>query len=532
MRIPRDSIQLLVRRDSGGGSNRTAFIAIITALGAFVVVLAVSYYLLRRIRRQNYNPKYVPGSYLKRKWQSWVPRSRSKYGYISSRNGHSRGASEASYTPTPNAGATEDTVAEAAAAAGVDRNTSVRSVMTLPPYSYVPHQTEEVIGREGERGGMDVVVEYPETGEEEETRREDQMESLYQIRQARRQEVAEREDRRQARRDARARGDHQRLEELRRESRIRADNNNNGTALSTQLLAEHQSRGRERRVSEVAYASVGHVRHDGTRLRANSNDSERGGLLADAAPMGERRSSSHHRNPSNTSNISSGSANQTNLHTTHHHNRSTSSLSLITTSSSNLPGEPTPPSTHRSSDPEAPNSNESSSPSDSADIAGVGMPEPMPNSAGTEPPNYDALDWGDAPPYSSPARNRESAPTLERQLAERARLAAAAGDRDSAASLERIIAERSRAAATRKAISNELQNQGQRQSWGQGSTQQQQDAQRQSQRTSRSSGVMRVPTLAPQLPALDTLPSISVEGATEPNTPVVSPAIPRAENDI
>lgn len=512
-----------------------------------MVVATASYCILRRIRRHNYNPKYVPSSYLKRKWQSWTPRSKSKYGHLPIRNRHSRGVSEASYGPTPNARAADDTVAEAAAAAGVDRNTSVRSVMTLPPYSHAPRQTEEVIGREGERAGMDVVVEYPETGEEEEARREDQMESLFQIRQARRREVAEREERRQARREARARGDTQRLEELRRESRIRADSNS--ASLSTQLLAEHQSHSRERRVSEVAYASVGHVRHDGTRLRANSNDSERGGLLAGAAPMGERRSSSHHRNASNTSNTSATLPTISSLHT-QHHNRSTSSISISTTASSAHPGVPTPPSTHRSSDPEPPNSNSSNenpSPSDSVDIAGTGIPNPLPNSAGTEPPNYDALDWGDAPPYSSPARNRESAPTLERQLAERARLAAAAGNRNSAASLERIIAERSRAAATRDAIANELHNQTQSQTQSQnqsqggpnpnqvparwsGSAQALSSAAASSsasastlapgQRTSRSSGVMRVPTLAPQLPALETLPSISVEGATEPNTPV------------
>ena len=72
-----------------------------------------------------------------------------------------------------------------------DRNTSVRSVMTLPAYSQAPKETEQVIGREGERAGMDTVVEFPEDPAEEEARREEEMESLYQIRQARRQEVAE-----------------------------------------------------------------------------------------------------------------------------------------------------------------------------------------------------------------------------------------------------------------------------------------------------------------------------------------------------
>ena len=73
-----------------------------------------------------------------------------------------------------------------------------------------------MLGREGERAGMDNVVELPETQDEEEMQRNGEMESLYQIRLARRAEAAEREARRQARREARARGDHIALAEIRR----------------------------------------------------------------------------------------------------------------------------------------------------------------------------------------------------------------------------------------------------------------------------------------------------------------------------
>jgi hypothetical protein len=76
-----------------------------------------------------------------------------------------------------------------AGTAGVDRNTSVRSVMTLPAYSRSVRENERVLGREGERAGMDNVVELPETAEDEESQRNDEMESLYQIRLARRAEV-------------------------------------------------------------------------------------------------------------------------------------------------------------------------------------------------------------------------------------------------------------------------------------------------------------------------------------------------------
>jgi hypothetical protein len=147
-------------------------------------------------------------------------------------------------------------------AGGVDRNTSVRSVMTLP--AYAPAARE------------------PETADDEEGRREDEMESLYQIRLARRVEAAEREARRQARREARARGDVHALAEIRRRAEEAAD-----LSVSQMLIAEHQSRAgtRDVRVSSVAYGALGVARHDGTRLRANSSESDNRPLLDSAASI-------------------------------------------------------------------------------------------------------------------------------------------------------------------------------------------------------------------------------------------------------
>jgi hypothetical protein len=169
-----------------------------------------------------------------------------------------------------------------ATTAGVDRHTSVRSVMTLPPYAPAPREDERVLGREGERAGMDNVIELPETVDDEEGRREEEMESLYQIRLARRIEAADREARRQARRDARARGDIQALADIRRRAEEAAD-----LSVSQMLIAEHQSttRARERRVSSVAYGDLGVARHDGTRLRANSSESDNRPLLDSAASI-------------------------------------------------------------------------------------------------------------------------------------------------------------------------------------------------------------------------------------------------------
>jgi hypothetical protein len=161
------------------------FTQAVIVVAFLVTVVVITYTLARRYRIQNRSPKYIPGSYLKQKWFAWTPLG--KYGHVSGgERGRSRSLSaNTGYNPTARATGEAATDADR-----VDRHTSVRSVMTLPPYSHAPRETEEIIGREGERDGLDMVVEFPETQDEEERQREDQMESLYQIRLARRQEIA------------------------------------------------------------------------------------------------------------------------------------------------------------------------------------------------------------------------------------------------------------------------------------------------------------------------------------------------------
>ena len=434
-----------------------------------VVILAISllgsYSVLRRLRARGKQPKFLPGSFFKRKWESWTPNS--KYRQVNDGHGGQDLATNTAY----NRGVeVEERAASQAAADGVDRHTSVRSVMTLPPYQLSPKEGEQVIGREGERAGMDTVVEFPENNDEEETRREDQMESLYQIRLARRREIAEREERRRERREARDRGDWARLEELRRASRLRAaggetstDNLNAGLSTSAAtLIAEHQSRGRDRRVSSVAYADVGQVRHDGTRLRANSNESERGGLLAGAAAMGENDG-----RPRASSDAASSLAEPR----PHFRNRSGSSALSISTTASDMDPPPvlTPGSTQHADSDRPPRTSDSNGTSDSSPTANRFTPEDSTGSEGADigesripitvtqqtptenyPPSYDHLEWGDAPAYS------------ERQASIR----------------------RAQSNASQRAFDSLVRN-----------------------------------SQAPQLPQLN-LPSIYVEGATEPNTPV------------
>ncbi|KAK4691097.1 hypothetical protein P7C71_g5833, partial [Lecanoromycetidae sp. Uapishka_2] len=284
--------------------------------------------------------------------------------------------------------------------------------MTLPPYRPTPHPHERLIAREGERGGVDTVVEFPETADEEELRREQEMDSLYQIRQARRAEVAERNERRRERAEARAAQDWARLEQLRLQSqmRSRARAESTGSAASsstslpvvtptatnsTSLLAEHRTRtsSQDRRVSSVSYADLGLARHDGSRIRADSVESDHRPLLESAASMGGDQ------RPATSSRRSS-------LFHTHlfHHNRAPSAESTMTTDSE-LAGmrELTPQTSsgqRTSSDPAV------RTPSASASGQDTGS-EPSPPLG--EPPQYEVSNYehGEAPPdYTSPVADR------------------------------------------------------------------------------------------------------------------------------
>ncbi|KAL4796745.1 hypothetical protein BDV19DRAFT_377981 [Aspergillus venezuelensis] len=360
--------------DSGGGNNNV--VIIVAAVVVFVIAfLVIVYFVLRSLRRMNCRPKYIPGKYLKDRWTRWNVGA--SYGQVP---GSSNRAGE-----TASAQASEEPAQTTNTNSGVRRDTSIRSIISLPAYSSLPKPTEQVIAREGERGGMDMVVEFPETAEEEEDRREEMMESLYQIRLQRRQEIADREARRRERREARERGDIVRLEQLRVESRARANsresvNGNTSTSAAT-ALAEAQSRGRDRRISSVSYADVGYVRHDGSRLRASSRDSDSRPLLNDAAAMsndGPDRSSGlisvHSRGESYSS--ANGGSDGESLAPVRSHATSFQSL-------------------HPTHEPE------------DGDVGARNIP----------PPDYENLDWGDAPPYEpSTSQSNPTGPPQLREL--------------------------------------------------------------------------------------------------------------------
>ena len=301
--------------------------------------------------------------------------------------------------------------------------------MTLPPYHPAPLPSERLIAREGERAGVDTVLEFPETAEEEEAQREEDMEALYQIRQARRRELEEREARRDERRVAREQGDWARLETLRLESqaraRARAQTNASDSAASLQapnsatMFAEHAARAgsRDRRVSSVSYAALGVARHDGSRIRADSVDSsDERPLLDSAASMGGGSG----RGRESESNDGSRRSSYTTLPRPPppaglllHHSRNFSTSSAFSHDEDVGPVPITPAGSSQSQ----PATSDRHGSNDSTDTRNDRNPRPViltPASSETSPrerpPEYDL---GEAPPYVSPTAEQRGATSAE-----------------------------------------------------------------------------------------------------------------------
>ncbi|KAG7121615.1 hypothetical protein HYQ45_014449 [Verticillium longisporum] len=274
--------QVLARRQQGNERKLVTIIILACLMG--LILLTLLYLVIRAFRFRHANKKKGGNTQTgNRGWFSGLSLTGRGRDY---QQAHDADAVEASTgrrnrTSVRFAPAAGDGNASSNTTSTIDRNTSVRSVMTLPAYRAQALENEQVIGREGERDGVDVVVENP-TAEEDEERREREMASLYEIRVARRQEIVDREERRRERQDARTRNDVVALQNIR--DRTRAASNN---SVLEELRRDHErlKNERQRAVSSVSYGDLGVARHDGTRLRANSNESERMGLLSDAASI-------------------------------------------------------------------------------------------------------------------------------------------------------------------------------------------------------------------------------------------------------
>ncbi|KAM0717221.1 hypothetical protein Q7P37_007073 [Cladosporium fusiforme] len=421
-------------RRSENGSRITTVTAIVVAVAIAFSIAFLTYLALKSIRVRCENPKYVPTQYLKEKWRRWQP-----VGLTGSKGNYSsRLQQDTSYAPALHRRGENGSARESAQLGNlernganadgnegaVERNTSVRSVMTLPAYSKSVRDNERVLAREGERGGVDTVVEAPETVEEEEERREEEMESLYQIRVQRRREATEREERRQARREARERQDYTALAAMRQESIWRAEQRRAGLDTSAALIADHRANSQDRRVSSVSYADLGVARHDGTRLRANSNDSDNRPLLDSAASMSESTVrpttgdslSVHQRGRSSTSALSimSGSDVSDNEVDLPPFGRSGDDFEAVNMSRTQSHSPSRLPGGNRS------RTSSAAGPPLSVDTADLGEARiPL-----YQPPAYDE-GFEEAPPYTSPIDRR--IPGLQRPHAESPRPLSASG---------------------------------------------------------------------------------------------------------
>ncbi|KAH7627533.1 hypothetical protein B0T09DRAFT_185731 [Sordaria sp. MPI-SDFR-AT-0083] len=300
---------------NGPSSQKPTKTSIIVALVVAVIVLVLSITLtLRAIRARHPNPRYVPTPFFKRLWTNWkVPAVKHAYAqagideeYNTRNRANQDNMEEALTAVNGRTAAAGGSGAAGGTTAEVNRNQSIRSIMTLPAYRPAPAENERVLGREGERDGIDVVVEMP-TAEDEEHLRDEEMEALYQIRVARRRANQEREERRRLRQEARQTHNSAALRQIREQARVQTTRNTE----ELEVLREEHNRIRElrsRATSSVQYADLGVARADGTRIRANSTESERVGLLSDAASMaasqqGGRPSTSaatHHRRGSSS----------------------------------------------------------------------------------------------------------------------------------------------------------------------------------------------------------------------------------------
>ena len=370
-----------------------------------IVVLAVLILAYNVLRRRRMGRAASNRSGIKNVFSIWTPST--PYDTLSARarpRTHASTARTSSEVPTSSVNESSTPDPER-----LDHRLSVRSIATLPPYRVAPLPSEQLIAREGERAGVDTVVEYPESEGEVEDRREEEMQALYNIREARRREQAEREARRIERREARERGDWRRVQVLEEESRQRARARNASTASaltvederrgsstssttqlttttsshsqldSSYLIAElnslRETNTRNRRVSSVSYAELGVARHDGSRIRADSIDSDNRPLLDSAASMGGGRSRSRA-----TSTVSSRDGSRSGSRAAHPGSR----------------GYDHRPSTRDSFISQDEDTSEYLGHQDGADL-------PL------DPPSYDddvSVHGGEAPPYESPVAER------------------------------------------------------------------------------------------------------------------------------
>ncbi|KAI6783170.1 uncharacterized protein J7T54_000672 [Emericellopsis cladophorae] len=244
----------LVSRAEKGPDRSVTFIVVAVIVFVVVVISAVALWTKRR-RKQHRATGQTPQS--TNRWARLNPFKSKGSRYQTAHDGESAELNPTSTRANRN---NEQGSQGETAGATVDRNTSIRSILTLPAYRQAASHTEQVIGREGERDGVDVVVDFP-TEQDEEALREQEMSALYQLRETRRQQHAERDEMRRLRREAQQRNDSATLAELRSRARI-ASNSHQSLVDELRRDIDHAKENRQRSTSSVSYADLGVAHHD------------------------------------------------------------------------------------------------------------------------------------------------------------------------------------------------------------------------------------------------------------------------------
>lgn len=182
------------------------------------------------------------------------------------------------------------------------------------------------------------------------------------------------------------------------------------------MITEHQGKNRDRRISSVSYADVGVARHDGTRIRAGSTESDSRPLLDSAAsisggaslrPWSTRDSHSftHHRNQSQQTfnSASDDSSEMVDLAEAPPFGRAGSDYEIVTMNQShsrNGSAISTPAGGRsRASTTNTMPVRPSVDTAVSGDLGESSIPS-------AEPPSYDGDGFEEAPPYTSPVLER------------------------------------------------------------------------------------------------------------------------------
>lgn len=245
-----------------------------------------------------------------------------------------------------------------------------------PMYNKDIQGGERILGRQGERA-CDTVKSPGQSEAEVQARYETEMQQLYEIRTARREESRARQERMARRNAARVIGDYDTLRALQEEALVAASVCEQTGSIA--MIRRYENRDKSTKIASVNYHGLGIVRHDGSKVKTEINSAANGSSDSGATKYDFPGESWVAETFGEMPGLS--------------HQQATGTMSTGVT----LAG------------PAASSSSSASSGHHSHDTVGActKCPAPItvqdiPSATSAMLPRYSAISWGDAPPYSSP----------------------------------------------------------------------------------------------------------------------------------